>query len=60
VLIELVKQLIKSAGDFPLPLLVATGDELPKPIYEALLCAMPLGPFCVAAISVRPDQSCAS
>ena len=45
VLIELVKQLIKSAGGFPsFPLLVATGDELPKPIYEALLCAMPLGP----------------
>ena len=45
VLIELVKQLIKSAvvfSSFPLP--VATGDELPKPIYEALLRAMPLGP----------------
>ena len=45
VLIELVKQLIKSAGVFPsFPLLVATGDELPKPIYKALLRAMPLGP----------------
>ena len=45
VLIELVKQLIKSAGGFPsFPLLVATGDELPKPIYKALLRAMPLGP----------------
>ena len=45
VLIELAKQLIKSAGGFPLfPLLVATGDELPKPIYKALLRAMPLGP----------------
>ena len=45
VLIELAKQLIKSAGGFPsFPLLVATGDELPKPIYEALLRAMPLSP----------------
>ena len=45
VLIELVKQLIKSAGGFPsFPLLVATGDELPKPIYKALLRAMPLEP----------------
>ena len=45
VLIELVKQLIKSAGGFPsFPLLVATGDELPKPIYKALLRAMPLSP----------------
>ena len=45
VLIELVKQLIKSAVVFSsFPLLVATGDELPKPIYEALLRAMPLGP----------------
>ena len=44
VLIELAKQLIKSAGGFPsFPLLVATGDELPKPIYKALLRAMPLG-----------------
>ena len=43
VLIELVKQLIKSAVVFSsFPLLVATGDELPKPIYEALLRAMPL------------------
>ena len=33
VLIELVKQLIKSAGGFPpFPLLVANGAELPKPI----------------------------
>ena len=45
VLIELVKQLIKSAVVFSsFPLLVATGDELPKPIYEALLRAMPLSP----------------
>jgi hypothetical protein len=45
VLIELVKQLIKSVGGFsPFPLLVATSDELPKPIYKALLRAMPLGP----------------
>jgi Bifunctional DNA primase/polymerase, N-terminal len=46
VLIELVKQLIKSAaGGFPsFPLLVATSNELPKPIYKALLSAMPLGP----------------
>jgi hypothetical protein len=44
VLLELAKQVIKSAGGFPLfPLLVATGDELPKPIYKALLRAMPLG-----------------
>jgi hypothetical protein len=44
-LIELVKQLIKSVGGFSsFPLLVATSDELPKPIYEALLRAMPLGP----------------
>jgi hypothetical protein len=44
VLIELVKQLIKSAGGFPsFPLLVATSNELPKPIYKALLSAMPLG-----------------
>ena len=44
VLIELVKQLIKSAGGFSsFPLLVATSDELPKPIYKALLRAMPLG-----------------
>ena len=44
-LIELVKQLIKSAGGFSsFPLLVATGDELPKPIYKALLRAMPLSP----------------
>ena len=43
VLIELVKQLIKSAVVFSsFPLLVATGEELPKPIYEALLRAMPL------------------
>ena len=44
-LIELVKQLIKSAVGFSsFPILVATGDELPKPIYKALLRAMPLGP----------------
>ena len=43
-LIELVKQLIKSAGGFSSFPLVATGDELPKPIYEALLRAMPLSP----------------
>ena len=43
-LIELVKQLIKSVGGFPsFPLLVATSDELPKPIYQALLRAMPVG-----------------
>ena len=43
-LIELVKQPIKSVGGFSsFPLLVATGDELPKPIYKALLRAMPLG-----------------
>ena len=43
-LIELVKQPIKSAGGFSsFPLLVATSDELPKPIYKALLRAMPLG-----------------
>ena len=45
VLVGLVKQQIKSAGGFPLfPLLVATGDELSKPIYKALLRAMPLSP----------------
>src|SRR5262245_37508099 len=44
-LIKLVKQRIKSVGGFSsFPLLVATSDELPKPIYKALLCAMPLGP----------------
>jgi hypothetical protein len=44
-LIELVKQPIKSVGGFSsFPLLVATSDELPKPIYEALLRAMPLIP----------------
>jgi Bifunctional DNA primase/polymerase, N-terminal len=44
VLIELVKQLIKSAGGFSsFPLPVATSNELPKPIYKALLRAMPLG-----------------
>ncbi len=44
VLIELATQLIKSAGGFPLfPLLVATSDQLSKPIYKALLRAMPLG-----------------
>jgi hypothetical protein len=43
-LIELVKQPIKSVGGFSsFPLLVATSDELPKPIYKALLRAMPLG-----------------
>jgi len=55
VLIELVKQLIKSAGGFPsFTLLVATGDELPKPIYEALLRAMPLSP-----VVRRRHQRCA-
>ena len=45
VLIELVKQLIKSAVVFSsFPLLVATSDELPKPIYKALHRAMPLSP----------------
>ena len=45
VLIELVKQLIKSAVVFSsFPLLVATSDELPNPIYKALLRAMPLNP----------------
>ena len=44
-LIELVKQPIKSVGGFSsFPLLVATSDELPKPIYKALLRAMPLSP----------------
>jgi hypothetical protein len=44
-LIELVKRPIKSVGGFSsFPLLVATGDELPKPIYKALLQAMPLSP----------------
>jgi hypothetical protein len=44
-LIELVKQPTKSVGGFPsFTLLVATSDELPKPIYEALVRAMPLGP----------------
>ena len=43
-LIELVKQLIKSVGEFSsFPLLVATSGELPKPIYEGLLREMPLG-----------------
>jgi hypothetical protein len=43
-LMELVKQPIKSVGGFSsFPLLVATGDELPKPIYKALLRAVPLG-----------------
>src|SRR5262245_15582845 len=43
-LIKLVKQRIKSLEGFSsFPLLAATSDELPKPIYEALLCAMPLG-----------------
>ena len=45
VLIELVKQLIKSVGGFPsFPLLVATSDELPKPVCKALLRVMPLSP----------------
>ena len=44
-LIELVKQPIKSVGGFSsFTLLVATSDELPKAIYKALLCAMPLSP----------------
>ena len=44
-LIELVKQPTKSAGGFSsFTLPVATGDELPKPIYIALLRAMPLSP----------------
>jgi hypothetical protein len=43
-LIKLVKQPTKSVRGFPsFPLLVATSDELPKPIYKALLRAMPLG-----------------
>jgi hypothetical protein len=42
-LIDLVKQPNKSVGgSSSFPLLVATGDELPKPIYNALLRAMPL------------------
>jgi len=44
-LIELVKRPIKSVGGFSsFPLLVATSDELPNPIYKALLRAMPLNP----------------
>lgn len=43
-LMALVKQPSRSVGGFcSFPLLVATGDELPKPIYKALLQAMPLG-----------------
>jgi Bifunctional DNA primase/polymerase, N-terminal len=43
-LIELVEPAIKSVGGFSSPTLpVATSDELPKPIDEALLRAMPLG-----------------
>jgi hypothetical protein len=43
-LIELVKQPIKSGGgSSSFALLVATSDELPKPIYRALIRAMPLG-----------------
>lgn len=42
-LIELVKQPTRSVGGFSsFPLLVAISGELPKPIYEALLRAMPL------------------
>ena len=44
-LIELVKRPIKSVGGFAsFPLPVAASNELPKPIYKALLRAMPLGP----------------
>ena len=42
-LIELVKRPNKSVGGYSsFSLLVATSDELPKPIYKALLRAMPL------------------
>jgi hypothetical protein len=43
-LIELIERPIKSVGEIPsFPLLVATADELPKPLYKALLRAMLLG-----------------
>ena len=43
-LIEHVKQPINWVGEFSSILfLMATSDELPKAIYKALLCAMPLG-----------------
>jgi Bifunctional DNA primase/polymerase, N-terminal len=42
-IIEWIKQPNKSVGGFsPFPLLVATSGELTKPIYKALLRAMPL------------------
>jgi Bifunctional DNA primase/polymerase, N-terminal len=44
-LIKLVKQKIKSVDEFPFfpfPPPVVLGDELPKPIYEVLVQAMPL------------------